>query len=284
MQKLSAYGSWAVVTGASSGIGLAFARRCAADGLNVVLAARSEDRLRALGRELSGVDHRVVTVDLSHPTGAADLLAATADLDVGMLVSNAGDGRPGGFLDQEPDDLRRRLTLNALTHLDLAHAFGRRFVRRGNGAMVLVAALGAIHGLPNMAHESASKSYVLNLGEALHYELAASGVKVTVMLPGNVDTPIIDRFGVDRARLPISPMPAGKAVEQTVRALLSGQATIIPDRRMRVIARLTPRRASIRLNGRMLGEAAANLARAGTRDHADPQTPPAGVGPKQDRR
>lgn len=262
MNGLSSYGSWAVITGASSGIGQAFARRCVADGLNVVLAARSTDRLQALGRELSTVEHRVVPVDLSHPDGAADLLAATTDLDVGLLISNAGNGRPGRFLDQEPDDLRRRLTLNTVTHLELAYAFGRRFARRGKGAMILVAALGATHGLPNMAHESASKAYVLNLGEALHHELATGGVKVTVMLPGNVDTPIIDRFGLDRARLPISPIPAGKAVDQTVRALLAGRATVIPDRRMRIAARLTPRNLSIRVNGRMLGEAAANLARA----------------------
>lgn len=265
MRNLSSYGPWAVVTGASSGIGAAFARRCAADGLNVVLAARSADRLEALGRELPGVDHRVVRVDLSRPDGAADLLSATADLDVGVLVSNAGGGRPGRFLDQEPDDLRQRLQLNTVTHLELAHSFGRRFVRRGEGAMVLVSALGAAHGLPNMAHESASKAYVLNLGEALHHELAGSGVRVTVMLPGNVDTPIIDRFGLDRARLPISPLPVGKAVDQTVRALLAGRATVVPDRRMRLAARLTPRGVSIRVNGRMLGEGAANLARAGAR-------------------
>lgn len=259
MRDLSSYGKWALITGASSGIGEAFARRCAADGLNVVLAARSTDRLHAVGRQLLGVDHRVVPVDLSDADGAADLINATADLDIGLLVSNAGDGRPGRFLDQAPDDLRRRLTLNAVTHLDLAHAFGRRLVHRGGGAMVLVAALGAIHGLPNMAHESASKAYVLNLGEALHDELAPSGVQVTVMLPGNVDTPIIDRFGLDRERLPIRPLPVDKAVEQTVRALLSGRRTIVPDRRMRAVARLTPRAMSIRLNGRMLGEAATNL-------------------------
>ncbi|GAA0517424.1 short-chain dehydrogenase [Paractinoplanes deccanensis] len=259
MGVLSAYGDWAVITGASSGIGEAFARRCAADGLNVVLAARSADRLRAVGRQLPGVEHRIVPVDLSLPGAAGELIEATAGLDVGMLVSNAGDGRPGRFLDQPPDDLRRRLTLNTITHLDLAYGFGRRFVSRGGGAMVLVAALGAVHGLPNMAHESASKAYVLNLGEALHHELAASGVKVTVMLPGNVDTPIIDRFGLDRARLPIKPIPAGKAVDQTVRALLNNKPTIVPDRRMRAAARLTPRAMSVRINGRMLGEAAANL-------------------------
>lgn len=263
MTDLAAYGPWAVITGASSGIGKAFAEHCAADGLNLVLAARSTDRLTELGRTLSlahRIEHRVVTVDLSRSDGAADLIAATEDLDVGLLISNAGSGRPGRFLDQDMPDLHRRLTLNTTTHLELAHAFGGRFVRRGRGAMVLVSALGAVHGLPNMAHESAAKSYVRNLGEALHHELRPAGVRVTVMLPGNVDTPIIDRFGLDRTRLPIRPLPVATAVRQTVHALRAGRPAIVPDRRLRTVARLTPRGLSIRMNGRMLGEGAANLA------------------------
>jgi short-subunit dehydrogenase len=275
MSELSVFGPWAIVTGASSGIGRAFAERCAADGLNLVLAARSTDRLAELGRELTGthgIDHRVVTVDLSEASGAGDLVAASDDLDVGLLVSNAGTGHPGRFLDQDLPDLHRRLTLNTTTHLDLAHAFGRRLVSRGGGAMVLVSALGALHGLPNMAHESGAKAYVLNLGEALHHELGPVGVRVTVMLPGNVDTPIIDRFGLDRARLPIPPLPVATAVRQTVHALRAGRTTIVPDRRLRTVSRLTPRRMSIRMNGRMLGRAAAELAarQAATSAPADP--------------
>lgn len=263
MTDLSAYGPWAVITGASSGIGRAFAEHCAAEGLNLVLAARSTDRLEDLGRALTRahkIEHRVVTVDLSRADGAADLVAASEDLDVGLLVSNAGSGRPGRFLDQDLPDLHQRLTLNTTAHLELAHAFGRRFVQRGRGAMVLVSALGAVHGLPNMAHDSAAKAYVLNLGEALHHELRPAGVRVTVMLPGNVDTPIIDRFGLDRTRLPIRPLSVTTAIRQTIQALHAGHTTIVPDRRLRTVARLTPRGMSIRMNGRMLGEAAANLA------------------------
>jgi hypothetical protein len=80
------------------------------------------------------------------------------------------------------------------------------------------------------------------------------------MLPGNVDTPIIDKFGVDRARLPIKPLPVATAIRQTVHALHAGHTTIVPDRRLRAVNRLTPRGMSIRMNGRMLGQAAANLA------------------------
>ena len=262
MVEISSYGPWAVVTGASSGIGRAFAEHLAAAGIDLVLAARSTDRLESLGSELSrvhGIAHRVVTVDLSKPGAAMALVRATEDLEVGLLVSNAGGGRPGLFLDQALDDLHRRLVLNATTHLDLVHAFGQRFIARGRGGIVLVSALGAVHGLPNMAHESAAKAYVLNLGEALHYELASAGVDVTVLLPGNVDTPIIDAFGLDRATLPIRPQPADTAVRESVAAFLNGKPLHIPGRMMRVMTRLVTRSRSVRMNGRMLGQAARNL-------------------------
>jgi uncharacterized protein len=266
MVEISYYGPWAVVTGASSGIGSAFARNLAAAGMNLVLAARSTDRLENLGATLArdhGIEFRVVAVDLSHPESAAALVEATADLDIGLLVSNAGSGRPGLLLDQSLDDLHRRFILNATTHLDLAHAFGRRFIVRGRGGIVLVSALGAIHGLPNMAHESASKAYVLNLGEALHYELAPVGIDVMTLLPGNVDTPIIDAFGVDRSTMPIRPQPADAAVREGIAAFLHGRPTHIPGRLMRVMTRLLPRTQSIRLNGRMLARAARALAERG---------------------
>ncbi|XRQ08824.1 SDR family NAD(P)-dependent oxidoreductase [Actinomadura welshii] len=263
MVETKFYGRWAIVTGASSGIGEAFAEHLAAAGLDLVLAARSTDRLHALGDRLSrahGVSCRVVTVDLSTPQATSALVEATDDLDVGLLISNAGGGRPGSLLDQPLEDLHRRFTLNAVAHLELVHAFGRRFVGRGRGGIVLVSALGAVHGLPNMAHESAAKAYVLNLGEALHHELAPAGVDVTVLLPGNVDTPIIDAFGLDRAALPIRPQPADAAVREAMAALRKGRPLHIPGRMMRLMTRLVPRSRSVRMNGRMLGQAARTLA------------------------
>ncbi|WP_344124959.1 SDR family NAD(P)-dependent oxidoreductase [Luedemannella flava] len=261
---MSSYGPWAVVTGASSGIGRAFAEHLAASAVNVVLVARSTERLTSLGADLRrdhGVAYRVVTADLSSPDGARTVLAACADLDVGLLVSNAGGGHPGLFLDQELKDLHRRLTLNTTTHMELSYGFGRRFVARGGGGVLLVSALGAVHGLPNMAHESAARAYVLNLGEALHYELAPAKVNVMVMLPGNVDTPIIETFGLDRADLPIRPRPAAAAVRETLAAFGRHRPMHIPGRLMRMMTRFVPRSRLVRLNGRMLGRAAANLRR-----------------------
>jgi hypothetical protein len=263
MVEILSYGPWAIITGASSGIGAAFADHLAAAGLNLVLTARSTDKLHALGRRLTaahGIDHRVITADLSRPGATATVIEATTDLDVGLLISNAGGGRPGRLLDQPLTDLHARLTLNAVTHLELVHAIAPRMVARGHGGIVLVSALGALQGLPNMAHESAAKAYVLNLGEALHHELTPDKINVSVLLPGNVDTPIIDTFGLDRSALPIRPQPADKAVAEFMTAFLKGRALHIPGRRMRMMTRLLPRAQAVRMNGRMLGQAARNLA------------------------
>jgi short-subunit dehydrogenase len=147
-----------------------------------------------------------------------------------------------------------------VTHLALVRAFADRFVARGRGGIVLTSALGAFQGLPNMAHDSAAKAYVLNLGEALHYELAPAGVDVTVMLPGSVDTPVIDALGLRGAALPIRPQPADDAVRETITAFLKHRPLHIPGRPMRIMTRLMPRSLSVRMNGRMLGQAARTLA------------------------
>ena len=266
------FGPWAVIAGASSGIGEAFARALAADGIHLVLAARRFDRLNALGAELSrdhGVQHRVVTVDLAHPDGPRGVVDATDDLDVGLLVSNAGAGHPGRFVEQDLDDLHRRLRLNAIAHLDLAHAFARRLEARGRGGIVLVSAFGASTGIPNMGHEAGSKAYVDALGIALHHELAASGVRVLVMRPGSVDTAIIDSFGLNRDDLPMRPISPAAAVKETLDALRRGRAAHLPDRRMRMLTRVVPTPLAIRMNGRMLGQGAARLAAGGP---SQPQT------------
>lgn len=255
------FGPWAAVTGASSGIGREFARQLASGGLDVVLVARSTTQLEELGAELTrdhGVDHRVVTLDVTLPDAATTLDRATTDLDVGMLVSNAGGARPAGpFLDQPLAELHRHVALNATSHLDLAHHFGRRMVARGGGRLVLVAANPGRHGLPWEANDSAAKGYVVHLADALRFELAAAGVGVTVMVPASVETPIVDQIGIDRSSMPARPMAVDVAVRRTLRAVERGRASVVPNRIAAVAGRLVPRSASIRLNARMLSSAIA---------------------------
>ena len=259
------YGPWAVVTGASSGIGRAFVDHLAGRGVNIVLASRSHHRLREIGASVAtahGVGHRVVSVDLSNRSGAQTLITATEDLDVGLLVSNAGDGVPRDFLDQELDELHKQLAFNAVSHLELAHHFGRRVTDRGRGGIILVSATGGLHGIPHMANIAAAKGYVHHLGEALHYELEPAGVDVTVLLPGNIDTPIVDRIGLRASDFPLALMAPDAAVEQAIKALIGGTATLVPGRPLRLALGVIPRGISVRLNGRLMARAMARNSHA----------------------
>jgi short-subunit dehydrogenase len=217
------YGPWAFVTGASSGIGQEFARQAAASGINVVLVARRADRLQKVAAELTGrygVQARVVPLDLGREGVLEPVREATDDIDVGLLISNAGAGNPGPFVSLPHERLREIVQLNVVAHLELAHHFGRRLATRGRGGMVLVSAVAAAGGLPYMANDSATKAYPLNLGEALHVELGQAGVDVTVLIPVLVNTPVVARIGLDKMGLPAHAISPEQAVDEALTALV----------------------------------------------------------------
>jgi uncharacterized protein len=237
------FGPWAVVTGASSGIDREFADQLAAAGINVVLVARRLAVVRDLGAELNrryGVDYRAVGVDLSEPDALGPLAEATADIDVGLLVSNAGLALPGPFLESDLQAQRAILRLNTAAHLGLTHHFGGRLARRGRGGIVLVSALGAIHGVPYMAHTAATKAYITSLGAGLHVELAKHGVHVTVLHPGPTRTQALADLGLDPDNMPIPPMAPDDCARVALRALARNRANCIPGRINRLTAALAP--------------------------------------------
>jgi len=249
------YGPWAVVTGASSGIGREFARQIAASGLNLVIVARRLPLLTELADDLAGqygVEVRTVQADLSAPDFMDVLRPATDDLEVGLLVSNAGMGVPGRFLDVPEAVHLDVLGLNAVANLRLSHHFGQSMAARGRGGLVLVGAMGASDGLPFMASAAATKAFVRSLGIGLHDELAEQGVRTTVVVPGPTDTPVIDHFGLDRASLPMQPMSVERCVDEGLRALQAGRADHLTGRLNRVLMRLLPAAVTRRLNARLL--------------------------------
>ena len=257
------FGPWSLVTGASSGIGREFASQIAAAGINVVLVARRGNLLEALGRKLAkdfGVEYRAVAADLSD-AGFLDTLAkATEDLDIGLVVSNAGTGSPGKFLSIERSELQALLRLNTMSHLDIAHHFGRKLAARQAGGMLFVGAMGSMIGNPYMANDVAAKSYVMILGESLHHDFKKMGLNVTVLMPGPTDTPVLAKFGFDPASMPVKPMPADRCVAEGLAALAANRATCIPGRMNRIMLAVAPRSLVRRMLGNMFAKALANQA------------------------
>jgi short-subunit dehydrogenase len=249
------FGPWAVVTGSSSGIGREFARQLAEAGLNIVLVSRRQQVLEDVGIKLArdfGTEYRVVVADLSTEAGPRLVANATADLDVGLLISNAGTGQPGNFLAFSEGDLRRIAELNAISYMVLTHHFGRRLVQRGRGGVLLVSAMGADEGIPYSSKEAATKALVSTLGRGLHVEFQKLGLGLTVLVVSPTDTPIIDKMGFARSAMPVKPMPVERCVHEALVALAANRASIMPGRLYRIMNALMPASLSRRMTATMM--------------------------------
>jgi short-subunit dehydrogenase len=256
------FGPWAIVTGASSGIGKEFARQLAASGLNLVLVARRLPLLEELGQQLSaefGVHSRAVAVDLSDEGFLETLAEATRDLDVGLVISNAGATAYGEFLTLERTSLHRSLRLNVTAHLSLAHHYGRGLATRGRGGVILVSSMAGLQGTPYMTDYAAAKAYVLSLGEALHVEFQKLGLHVTVLLPGPTDTPMMANSGTDPNDTPMKVMSAQECVAEGLAALGANRATHIAGRMNRIMIALIPRSVRPKMMGAMVAKGLARI-------------------------
>ncbi|TMA54022.1 MAG: SDR family oxidoreductase [Deltaproteobacteria bacterium] len=192
------YGEWALVTGASAGIGAEFARALAARGMSCVLSARREDRLRALARELEEtrrVETRVIPADLAVPDGAERLADAVARLEIGVLVNNAGFGYAGRFEKLATDRLRAMVQVNCMAPVVLTSRLLPSMRARGRGAVIVTGSVAGRQPLPLHGVYSATKAFDLFLGESLWAELRGSGIDVLVIEPGATSTEFQDVAG-----------------------------------------------------------------------------------------
>lgn len=190
--------SWAVVTGASGGLGEAYARELASQGSNVVLVARSVDKMEALAAELSagqGIDTMILPCNLSDPDARATLVEKLDTLDIHTLVNNAGFGTMGMFGELERSRIIDEVELNVVALTQLTHAVVPKMVARGQGTIINVASLAAFQPMPQMATYAATKSYVLNFTSALWGEMEGTGVRVVCICPGPTDTSFFDNAG-----------------------------------------------------------------------------------------
>lgn len=198
------YGPTALVTGASSGIGRAFAEELGARGFNLVLVARRIDRLEVLAERLED-KHRIsvmpLEVDLADPTAATRILTATADLDIGLVVSNAGFGSKGAFEQDDPAVMAGILSVNCHATMMLAHGFVPRLKARGKGGIVFTSSVEGLIGCPYSAVYSASKAFVNALGEALWGELTPEGIDILTLCPGATESEAAANQGLDPSKM-----------------------------------------------------------------------------------
>jgi len=231
---MSSSEKWSLITGASSGFGVDFAHELAAQGSNLVLVARRVEPMQALATELErahGVRVKVIGKDLARAGVGVELLAALeADgIAIDTLINNAGFGLFGEFVDQPLQRTLDMLQLNMLTLTELTHAFGGAMARRGAGRILLVASLAGYLATPTYAAYSASKSYVLLFGEALHEELRARGVTVTVLSPGITATEFLKVSGQKPTLYQRMVMMRSRPVARIgLRALARKRASVVP--------------------------------------------------------
>jgi short-subunit dehydrogenase len=218
------YGPWAVVAGASDGVGAAYARAMAERGINVVLLARRRavlEQVAAAIRADTGVETRVVTVDLAEDDAMAVVADATAGLDVGMVMYNAGaDPVFEPFLDNPVEVALGMIHRNCIVPTQMCHHFGAAMVDRGTGGIVLVSSGAGLFGAQNMVAYGATKAFDIVMAEALWAELHDKGVDVLSLVLGATDTPalrtLLAKRGVLASEDDAAPIPGASTAEETV--------------------------------------------------------------------
>jgi short-subunit dehydrogenase len=211
------YGPFALVTGASEGIGRSFATELAKRGLNVLLVARRADALKQLSQELESkykVLCPVLVADLSVPADVENVLHHAQQLDMGLVICNAGYGTAGNFLDSDLETEMNMLRVNCDAVTRMVHVLGRQLRTRGKGGMVLMSSIVATQGAPRSANYAASKAYIHSLGEALQEEWCGLGIDLLLVAPGPVATGFAKR----------SKMQMGQAATPDVVAIESLEA------------------------------------------------------------
>lgn len=253
------YGPWALVTGASSGIGEQFARLLARSGINLLLVARRAERLEALAKELRrrrGLEVELIVADLAEPDAVDRVVAAVGDRDLGLLVSNAGFGLKGDFAGTARARIEAMFNVNARAPMLLAHALLPRLRARGRGGIVFTGSVEGEAPYPFSAAYAATKAFVHSLGMGLHGELAGSGVDVLVLAPGATDTDAITLQGFKRELMPNLMAPA-EVAKQALRQL--GEAPLHvpgPENRKYVnMMRRMPREKLIAFNAQTMSAA-----------------------------
>lgn len=251
----SRFGPWALVTGASSGIGECFALALAKRQLNLVLVARREERLEALAdllrREHPGIEIRIVPLDLARHDAVEQVSGATAGLPIGLLVCNAGAALTGDFLALPRAEVLANFDLNSRTNVALCHHFGAEMAARRKGGIIVVSSIVGFTGVAGWATYAAAKAGGVALALALAQELAPRGVAVQALCPGHVRTEFHHRARIGA----LWPMAPARVVEDSL-AALGRRRLVVPGLFNKFCVfglRLLPKSMGARVYGWVLG-------------------------------
>ena len=254
-------GDVALITGASSGIGVEFARVLAARGVDLIVTARRVDRLEQLRRELEsghGVRVAVIGQDLADPDAVERLVVGVQELglDVSILVNNAGLGYYGPVVEQDPDDVHAMLQVNVLALTRLTRMFAAQMQRRGRGYILNCSSFAALQPIPRYTIYSGAKAYVVAFSQALRHELKKTGIKVSVVCPGFTTTEFHDVARHKRTRLMrLTSLDAAHVAWAGIDGMFRGKILIVPGlwyKLNALVTRVLPRGMASALSAQMV--------------------------------
>ncbi|MHB1673919.1 MAG: SDR family NAD(P)-dependent oxidoreductase [Acidobacteriaceae bacterium] len=264
---------YALITGASSGLGEEFARQLAARGWSLVLVARSQDRLEKVRGELMsahmGIDVVAIPLDLTAPGAPAELFQRTqaAHLDVDLLINNAGFGAFGEFASIDRARQRAMIDLNIVALVELAHLYLQPMNRRQRGAVVNIASVAGFSPLPYSALYAATKAFVLSFSQALFEEARQHGVHVMVVNPGSTETNFFQVAGKSPFSDPSRMQTSAEVVRESLRAFDRKKSSIVTGASNRMLTKamtLLPRRWITAAVGKVMRRAKVSTPGTGT--------------------
>ena len=224
------YGSWAMVTGATSGIGRAIAVQLAETGMNIILVARNSQNLSNVETEIQNkysVETKSFSADLSLEADIRTLFTKTENMEVGILVHSAGIEENGAFERNDLSKEIRVIDINAKAAMMLVHNYLQPMVKRKKGGILLISSMAGHMPNPYLANYAGTKAYILNFASSLYGELRNKNISISVLSPGVTDTPMIKNNGIDFSKMPLSRMSPKKVAEIAVKQL-GKKLVIIP--------------------------------------------------------
>jgi short-subunit dehydrogenase len=248
------YGQWAIITGASSGIGLELATQLVKAGFNLVINSRHLDKLQEVEKHLKSIadiDIKIVASDVSETEGLDGIIESAQGLNVGLLVVSAGYGTSGNFINSSLHSEIDMLKVNCEALLSLTHYYSRQFVQQKRGGIILMSSMVAFQGTPYSANYAATKAYVQTLAEGLAVELKPYGVDVLAAAPGPVESGFSQRANM-KMSMSLTPSQVGVPILMA----LGRKTTVLPGLLTKILVyslRTVPRWGKIKIMEKVMG-------------------------------